>query len=204
MKSLRIYPGNINSRFIDEAIEALEDGQLIIYPTDTLYALGCDATNQRAIEHVCRLKDIDPRRHHLAIMCADLSQAARFARIDNNAFDVMRRNLPGPFTFILPPASTLPKAFKGRKEVGIRIPDDDVARHLANAFGRPLLTSSLIVDEFDNDDYHLAMMEVADSFSSDVALIIDSGTRQQIPSAIINLMDSSSPEIIREGPIDLK
>lgn len=204
MKSLRIYPGNINSRFIDEAIEALEDGQLIIYPTDTLYALGCDATNQRAIEHVCRLKEIDPRRHHLAIMCADLSQAARFAHIDNNAFDIMRRNLPGPFTFILPPASTLPKAFKGRKEVGIRIPDDDVARHLANAFGRPLLTSSLIVDEFDNDDYHLAMMEVADSFSSDVALIIDSGTRQQIPSAIINLMDSSSPEIIREGPIDLK
>lgn len=204
MKSLRIYPGNINSRFIDEAIEALEDGQLIIYPTDTLYALGCDATNQRAIEHVCRLKDIDPRRQHLAIMCADLSQAARFARIDNNAFDIMRRNLPGPFTFILPPASTLPKAFKGRKEVGIRIPDDDVARHLANAFGRPLLTSSLIVDEFDNEDYHLAMMEVADSFSSDVALIIDSGARQQIPSAIINLMDSSSPEIIREGPIDLK
>ena len=204
MKSLRIYPGNINSRFIDEAIDALEDGQLIIYPTDTLYALGCDATNQRAIEHVCRLKDIDPRRQHLAIMCADLSQAARFARIDNNAFDIMRRNLPGPFTFILPPASTLPKAFKGRKEVGIRIPDDDVARHLANAFGRPLLTSSLTVDEFDNDDYHLAMMEVADSFSSDVALIIDSGTRQQIPSAIINLMDSSSPEIIREGPIDLK
>lgn len=204
MKSLRIYPGNINSRFIDEAIEALEDGQLIIYPTDTLYALGCDATNQRAIEHVCRLKDIDPRRQHLAIMCADLSQAARFARIDNNAFDIMRRNLPGPFTFILPPASTLPKAFKGRKEVGIRIPDDDIARHLANAFGRPLLTSSLIVDEFDNEDYHLAMMEVADSFSSDVALIIDSGARQQIPSAIINLMDSSSPEIIREGPIDLK
>ena len=204
MKSLRIYPGNINSRFIDEAIEALEDGQLIIYPTDTLYALGCDATNQRAIEHVCRLKDIDPRRQHLAIMCADLSQAARFARIDNNAFDIMRRNLPGPFTFILPPASTLPKAFKGRKEVGIRIPDDDVARHLANAFGRPLLTSSLIVDECDNEVYHLAMMEVADSFSSDVALIIDSGARQQIPSAIINLMDSSSPEIIREGPIDLK
>lgn len=204
MKSLRIYPGNINSRFIDEAIDALEDGQLIIYPTDTLYAIGCDATNQRAIEHVCRLKDIDPRRQHLAIMCADMSQAARFARIDNNAFDIMRRNLPGPFTFILPPASALPKAFKGRKEVGIRIPDDDVARHLANAFGRPILTSSLIVDNFDNEDYHLAMMEVADSYSSDVALIIDSGARQEIPSAIINLMDSSSPEIIREGPIDLK
>lgn len=204
MKSLRIYPGNINMRFIDEAIEALEDGQLIIYPTDTLYALGCDATNQRAIEHVCRLKDIDPRRQHLAIMCADLSQAARFAHIDNNAFDVMRRNLPGPFTFILPPASTLPKAFKGRKEVGVRIPDDDIARCLAESLGRPLLTTSLVVDDIDTEEYHLAMMEIADSYSADVALLIDSGARREIPSAIVNLMDSTSPEILREGPLPLQ
>lgn len=204
MKSLRIYPGNINMRFIDEAIEALEDGQLIIYPTDTLYALGCDATNQRAIEHVCRLKDIDPRRQHLAIMCADLSQAARFAQIDNNAFDVMRRNLPGPFTFILPPASTLPKAFKGRKEVGVRIPDDDIARCLAESLGRPLLTTSLVVDDINTEEYHLAMMEIADSYSADVALLIDSGARREIPSAIVNLMDSTSPEILREGPLPLQ
>lgn len=95
MKSLRIYPNNINARYIDEAIEALEDGKLIIYPTDSLYAIGCDATNQRAIENVCRIKDIDPKRQHLAIMCADLSQAAKFARIDNKAYDIMRRNLPG-------------------------------------------------------------------------------------------------------------
>ena len=87
MKSLRIYPGNINMRFIEEAVEALEAGNPIIYPTDTYYAIGCDATNQRAIERVCRLKDIDPRRQHLAILCADMSQAARFARIDNRAFE---------------------------------------------------------------------------------------------------------------------
>ena len=204
MKSLRIYTGNINMRFIDEAVEALEQGSLIIYPTDTLYAIGCDATNQRAIEHVCRIKGIDPRRQNLAILCADLSQAARFARIDNNAFDIMRRNLPGPFTFILPPATTLPKAFKGRKEVGVRIPDDDVARCLAEKLGRPLLTTSIITGSSNSDDYHTAMMEIADSYKSDIPLLIDSGARDCIPSAIIDIMDPTTPEIIREGPRPLQ
>ncbi len=203
MKSLRIYPGNINMRFIEEAVEALEAGNPIIYPTDTYYAIGCDATNQRAIERVCRLKDIDPRRQHLAILCADMSQAARFARIDNRAFEIMRRNLPGAVTFILPPATTLPKAFKGRKEVGVRIPDDDVARRLAEELGRPLLTTSIVTDCLDSDDCHLAMMEIADSYSSDVALTIDSGPRSCIPSAIVDLTDSSSPVILREGAVDL-
>lgn len=204
MKSLRIYTGNINMRFIEEAVEALENGCPIIYPTDTLYAIGCDATNQRAIEHVCRIKGIDPRRQHLAILCADMSQAARFARIDNKAFDIMRRNLPGPFTFILPPASTLPKAFKGRKEVGVRVPDDDVARCLAEELGRPLLTTSIITGSTDNEDYHTAMMEIADSYSSDIPLLIDSGPRDCIPSAIIDIMDPTSPAILREGPLPLQ
>lgn len=204
MKSLRIYTGNINMRFIDEAVEALEQGSLIIYPTDTLYAIGCDATNQRAIEHVCRIKGIDPRRQQLSILCADMSQAARFARIDNRAFDIMRRNLPGPFTFILPPATTLPKAFKGRKEVGVRIPDDDVARCLAEELGRPLLTTSIITGSSNSDDYHTTMMEIADSYKSDIPLLIDSGARDCIPSAIIDIMDPTTPTILREGPRPLQ
>lgn len=204
MKSLRIYTGNINMRFIDEAVEALEQGSLIIYPTDTLYAIGCDATNQRAIEHVCCIKGIDPRRQQLSILCADMSQAARFARIDNRAFDIMRRNLPGPFTFILPPATTLPKAFKGRKEVGVRIPDDDVARCLAESLGRPLLTTSIITGSSNSDDYHTTMMEIADSYKSDIPLLIDSGARDCIPSAIIDIMDPGSPTILREGPRPLQ
>ncbi len=203
MKSLRIYPGNINMRFIDEAVEALGRGELIIYTTDTLYAIGCDATDQRAIERVCRLKDINPQKQHLAIMCADLSQAARFARIDNNAFDILRRNLPGPFTFILPPSSSLPKAFKGRKQVGVRVPDDDVARCLAEQFGRPLLTTSILLDDLYGDDYHAAMMELADSYASDISLLIDSGPREGISSAIIDLMDPTAPTILREGPLPL-
>lgn len=204
MKSLRIYNGNINMRFIDEAVEALEDGHLIIYPTDTLYAIGYDATNQRAIEHVCRIKGIDPRRQQLSILCADMSQAARFARIDNRAFDIMRRNLPGPFTFILPPATTLPKAFKGRKEVGVRIPDDDVARCLAESLGRPLLTTSIITGSSNSDDYHTTMMEIADSYKSDIPLLIDSGARDCIPSAIIDIMNPGSPTILRQGPRPLQ
>lgn len=204
MKSLRIYNGNINMRFIDEAVEALEQGSLIIYPTDTLYAIGCDATNQRAIEHVCRIKGIDPRRQQLSILCADMSQAARFARIDNRAFDIMRRNLPGPFTFILPPATTLPKAFKGRKEVGVRIPDDDVARCLAESLGRPLLTTSIITGSSNSDDYHTTMMEIADSYKSDIPLLIDSGARDCIPSAIIDIMNPGSPTILRQGPRPLQ
>lgn len=203
MKSLRIFSGNINMRFIDEAVEALEQGDLIIYPTDTLYAIGCDATNQRAIEHVCRLKGIDPRKQHLAIMCSDLSQAARFVRIDNRAFDIMRRNLPGPFTFILPPSTTLPKVFKGRKEVGVRIPDDDIARRLAGQLGRPLLTTSILLDNLYGDDYHAAMMELADSYAADIPLLIDSGTREGVSSAIIDLMDPTAPETLREGPLPL-
>lgn len=204
MKSLRIYSGNVNMRFIEEAVEALEDGKAIIYPTDTFYAIGCDATNQRAIEHVCRIKGIDPRKQQLSILCADMSQAARFARIDNRAFDIMRRNLPGPVTFILPPATTLPKAFKGRKEVGVRIPDDDVARCLAEELGRPLLTTTIHAEGLNGDDYHLAMMETADSYSSDVALLIDSGQRPCISSTIVDLTDSNDPEIIRHGAVDLQ
>lgn len=199
MKSLRIYPNNINARYIDEAIEALEDGKLIIYPTDSLYAIGCDATNQRAIENVCRIKDIDPKRQHLAIMCADLSQAAKFARIDNKAYDIMRRNLPGAFTFILPASTTLPKAFKGRKEVGVRVPDDAVAQCLAATLGRPLLTTTLMLDGIDSDDDHLATMEIADRYSGDVELLIDAGPRGSIPSTVVDLTDPSAPEIIREG-----
>lgn len=208
MKSLKIYPTNINERFIAEAVEALEDGQAIIYPTDSLYAIGCDATNQRAIERVCRIKDIDPQRQHLAIMCADMSQAARFARIDNKAFDIMRRYLPGPFTFILPAATTLPKAFKGRKQVGVRIPDDEIARKLAQELGRPLLTTTMLLDNDDEngspDSYHdeinhLATMEIADRYSSEVALLIDSGSRGNQPSTVVDLTDPSEPIILRQG-----
>ena len=135
MNILRIYPSSINSRSIAEAVGTLRDGGLVIYPTDGLYALGCDALNNRAIEKICRIKDIDPRRNSLSIVCADISQASEYARIDNRAFGIMKRVLPGPFTLLLPASTTLPKVFKGRKIVGVRVPDNPIPRALAEALG---------------------------------------------------------------------
>lgn len=199
-----MYGTAINNRFIDETVEALRDGHIIIYPTDSLYAIGCDALNNRAIEKICRLKGIDPKKHPLSIACADLSQAASYARIDNRAFALMRGNLPGPFTFILPAAPSLPKIFKGRREVGVRIPDDTIARELAGRLGNPLLTTSIELDGLvDEDIADVATMEIAMKYENDVELMLDSGPRGIIGSAVIDLTYSSAPVIIREGPVPL-
>ena len=121
MKSLRIYPSSVNSRYIAEAVDMLRKGELIIYPTDTLYAIACSALNQGAIEKLCRFKNIDSKKQTLSIVCADISQASEYARIDNIAYKLLRTHCPGAYTFILPAATTLPKAFKGRHTVGVRI-----------------------------------------------------------------------------------
>lgn len=202
MKSLKIYPSSINARFIAETAEQLRDGQLIIYPTDTLYAIGCDAMNQSAIERLCRIKQVDPKKNTLSITCADISQASEYARIDNRAFSVLRQCTPGPFTFILPSSPKLPKAFKGRRQVGLRIPDNAIARELARELGNPLLTMSiptagLSADEITMPD-EIMLRYDADSA---ISLMIDGGTGSDVPSAIIDLTDSSSPQIIREGPL---
>lgn len=204
MKTLKMYGSAINERFIDEAVEALRDGKIIIYPTDSLYAIGCDALNNRAIEKICAIKGIDPRRQHLAITCADLSQAARYARISNDAFDVLRRNLPGAFTFILPAATSLPKVFKGRKEVGVRVPDDAIARRLAEALGNPLLTTSIDLSDIDEDAAEVATMEIAERYSNDVALTIDAGTRGITGSTVVDLTDPSEPVTVRQGLAELE
>ncbi len=147
MKILDIYPDSINERHIDEAVAALRRGEVIVYPTDTFYALGCDALNNRAIEKICRLKGINPDKNLLSIVCSGLSQAADYARIDNRAFRYLKEYLPGPFTFILPAATSLPKIFKGRKSVGVRVPDHNVALALAEALGNPLMSASVPVGD---------------------------------------------------------
>jgi len=202
MKTYRIYPDNIDLRAIDHAVKSLRDGDIIIYPTDTLYALGCDALRSTAIERLCRIKDIDPRRSNLSIICADIAMAAGYARIDNRAFAILKNNTPGPFTFILPAGTALPKQFKGRRQVGIRIPDNSIARTLATVLGNPLLTTSIAVPD-DPDD--TANPEYTAMRYADTATILldggDDGTA--IPSAIIDLTDSSAPVTLREGPMPL-
>lgn len=199
-----MYPTSINERYIDQAVEELRRGAVIIYPTDTRYAIGCDALNNRAVEAVCRLKGINPDKQRLSMVCADISQASEYARIDNDAFRVMRTNLPGPFTFILPASTRLSKAFKGRKEVGTRVPDNAIARRLAETLGNPLLSTTANWEDADPDD--LANPEaIADRYGREsvIALMIDGGTAPaDLDSAVVSLLDSRSPEILRPGPAD--
>jgi tRNA threonylcarbamoyl adenosine modification protein (Sua5/YciO/YrdC/YwlC family) len=176
----------------------MKDGQLIIYPTDTLYAIGCDALNNRAIERLCRIKGLNPEKQSLSVVCADISQASEYARIDNKAFKVLKDYLPGPYTFILPAATTLPKVFKGRKTVGVRIPDNDIARAIAEAMGNPVLTTSINVDVRAQEEY-VDPISIAMHYEDSVDIMVDGGYGDLIPSTIVDLLDSGAPEVLREG-----
>lgn len=197
MKILKMYTSNINDRFMDEVIETLKDGGIIIYPTDTLYAIGCNALNNNAIERICKIKGINSQRTNLSIVCSDISQASQYARIDNRAFQLLRENLPGAFTFILPTASTLPKAFKGRKAVGIRVPDNVIAREIASRLGNPILTTSIEWDDDPEDGCN--PQAIAMKYEDVVDIVIDGGYGELTPSTVVDCLDSSSPEITREG-----
>lgn len=192
MKILKAY----NERHIAEATDTLRDGGVVVFPTDTIYALGVDARNHRAIERLCRIKGIDPAEQQLSLLCADLSQAAEYVRIDNGAFRTLRHYLPGPFTFVLPAALRLPKSFKNRRTIGLRVPDCDAARALAEALGGPLLCGSAVVDDPDE----LAEPEsIAMHYASQADVLLDGGTGGTVGSTIVDLSDSSSPEVLREG-----
>lgn len=203
MKTYKMYASSINERYLEDITELLRDGGVIIYPTDSLYAIGCDALNNRAVEKVCRLKGINPAKQRLAIVCDGISQASEYARIDNEAFKLMKNNLPGPFTFILPASSNLSKAFKGRREVGVRVPDNEIARRLASSLGNPLLTTTIEWEDADSDDL---CQPSAMSFHYDdtVDALIDGGEGGSMPTAVVSLLDSRDPEIIREGVVELQ
>ena len=207
MKILTIYPNSVNQRHIDDAVEALRRGEIIVYPTDTFYALGANALNNRAVERLCRLKGINPDKNLLSVVCSGLSQAAEYARIDNRAFRLMKENLPGAFTFILPASSSLPKVFKSRKTVGVRVPDNAIARALAESLGNPVMSASVPLG--DSDD---ALAEASDpralglrySGTPEVTLVIDGGDGGTEGSTIIDCLDSSAPEIIRQGAASIE
>lgn len=196
MEYLKIYPTSINERAIAQAADSLRKGNIIIYPTDSLYAMGCNALDNRAIERLCSIKGINPAKQMLSVVCANMSQASEYARIDNRAFDIMRRNAPGAFTFILPAAPTLPKAFKGRRTVGIRIPDNAIACALAEAMGNPILSTGINAD-LDSDRVDPRSLEL--EYSSIVDLLIDGGDGGVVPSTIVDLTDSSDPQVARQG-----
>ena len=144
---LKLYDKNNNPNDIAEIIRILEDGGLIIYPTDTKYAIGCHGLKERAIERICKIKNIDPKKNNLSIICYDLSNISEYAKVDNGTFKLMKRNLPGPFTFILTTGSRLPKIFRNRKEVGIRVPDNNIIREICRQLDAPIMTTTLPYNE---------------------------------------------------------
>lgn len=203
MKTYTVRERNIDSRAVAAAADALAAGKIIIYPTDTRYALGCNALDRRAIDRLCRLKGIDPVKNTLTIVCPTISAASEYARIDNRAFDILRRNLPGPFTFILPAAPTLPRPLRERRNVGIRVPDNAIAAAIAEALGNPILSTS-VPDAADGSAPDATIAAMLYDSMADVALAIDGGDPAEVAhSAVIDITDASLPVVLRDGPREL-
>ena len=195
---IKLYEKNNNPKDLEKIIQTLEDGGIIIYPTDTMYAIGCHALKERAIERICKLKGIDPKKQHLSIICYDLSNISEYAKIDNATFKLMKRNLPGAFTFILPTGSKLPKIFKNRKEVGIRMPDHPIIMEICQLLDAPILTTTLPLEEGEEIEYITTPELIEEKFGRDADIIIDGGIGNTEPSTIVNCVDGEV-EVVRQG-----
>ncbi len=200
---LKLYDKNNNPSDIDEVVEMLRDGALIIYPTDTRYAIGCDALNTRAVEKICRLKNIDPKKNNLSIICYDLSDISEYAKVDNTTFKLMKHNLPGAFTFILQGSTKLPKIFRNRKEVGIRVPDNNIIREICKALDAPILSTTVPLDENEDPEYATNPELMEEKWANDIDLVIDGGIGGLYLSTIINCIDGEA-ELVRQGKGILK
>lgn len=198
---VKIYPENPNQKEIDKVVDVLKEGGLIIYPTDTVYAMGCDALNVRAVEKICKMKGINPDKNNLSIICYDLSNISEYAKVDNTTFKLMKKNLPGAFTFILPTTSNLPKIYKNRKTVGIRIPDNNIIRELVRNLGSPILTTS-IKDDDELIEYSTDPELINEKYEDQIDAIIDGGYGGIEASTIVDCTNGE-PEIIRQGKGDL-
>lgn len=197
MQLIPVYPDNPNRRVITRIAEYLRNGSIVIYPTDTLYAIGCDALNIHAVERICRIKGINPAKANLSIICQDLSNAAKYARIEDWTFKLMRKNLPGAFTFILPAGSHLPKIYKQRKAVGIRIPDNNIPLAIAEELGNPLLSTSVIVDESE-PAYTTCPELLAERYAATADYLIDGGEGGMEGSTVVDCTGDGY-EITRQG-----
>lgn len=199
MKTITIYNSEASDRQLQEICADLREGKTVIMPTDTLYAIACDALDVKAIEKICRLKRINPEKTNLSIICADIAMAAEYAKFNNTDFRMLRDNTPGAFTFIFKAASSLPKAFKGRKAVGVRIPDNKLCRDIAATLGHPLLVTSI---EYQDDDYARSPGLIAENYEDKVDLFLEGEDGGTIPSTIVDCT-GSTPEITREGKGEL-
>ncbi len=196
---LRIHPDTPDPRRIHGVVEILRQGGIIIYPTDTVYAIGCDIFHQKAIERIARIKKIDPNKAHFSFVCYDLSHLSDYTKpLDNNIFKMLKRNLPGPFTFILEANNEVPKRFrKNKKTVGIRVPENNIAREIVRQLGHPILSTSLIAED-DVLEYYTDPELIHEKYIKLVDLVIDGGMGGIEPSTVIDC-SRDEWEVIREG-----
>lgn len=194
---IKLYEDNPNPREILEIVKILKDGGIIVYPTDTLYAFGCDITNAKAVEKICAIKNIDPVKMPLSFVCSNISHVSNYSFIDNKLFKVLKSCLPGPFTFLLKGNSNLPKLFKKKNVVGIRIPDNKIALAIVEALGNPILSSSVPINE-DEIEYSTDPELIEEFFGSRVDCVIDAGIGETEPSTIIDCTGEDM-EIKRKG-----
>jgi len=201
---VRIYEDNPQPRSIQQVVDVLKRGGVIIYPTDTVYGLGCDINNQKAIERVCEIRGIRPDKANLSFICYDLTDIAQYTKpFDTATFRVLKKALPGPFTFIFNASNQVPKLLSSKKKtVGIRVPDNQIAREIVRALGNPIVSAS-IRDDDEIMEYSTDPELIYEKYRDVVDLVIDGGYGELVPSTVVDLT-SGNYEVIREGKGNLE
>ncbi|WP_378188276.1 L-threonylcarbamoyladenylate synthase [Aquimarina sp. W85] len=197
-KLIRIYEDNPSPKEIQKVVDCLKSGGLVIYPTDTVYGLGCDITNSKALDRIARIKNVKLEKANFSFICKDLSNLSDYVKqIDNRTFKLLKRSLPGPYTFILPGNNNLPTVFKKKKTVGIRVPNNAISNAIVELLGNPIVSTS-IRDEDEVIEYTTDPELIVEKWDKLVDIVIDGGYGDNIPSTIIDLT-TDEPVIIREG-----
>lgn len=196
---IRLYEQNPDPKRVRQVVDVLRNGGIIIYPTDTVYGMGCDITNQRAVERICKIKGINPKKHNFSFVCADLSNIAQYTRvITKPVFKMMKKAFPGPFTFILEASSLVPKILhSNKKTVGIRVPDHSIPKAIVEELGQPILSTS-IYDEDEVIEYSTDPELIFEKYQHLVDLVIDGGYGQNVASTILDCT-GDEVEVIRQG-----
>ena len=194
---IKLYNENPNPKEIAKVVKVLQSGGLVIYPTDTIYGLGCDITKTKSLEKIAQIKGVQLEKANLSFICNDLSHLSDYVKqLDSTTFKILKRALPGPYTFILPGSNNLPKVFKKKKTVGIRIPDNNIIRTLVAELGNPIVSTS-IRDEDDVLEYTTDPELIFEKWQGLVDVVIDGGYGDNEPSTVIDLTEE--PSVIREG-----
>lgn len=200
---VKIYPENPNPKEIEKVVNVLRKGGVIIYPTDTVYGLGCDITKNKAMEKIARIKGMKLAKANFSFVCHDLSHLSDYTKqIDSRTYKLLKRTLPGPFTFILNGNNNLPKVFKAKKTVGIRVPDNNIARELVKELGNPIVSTS-IHDDDNIIEYTTDPELIAEKYNNLVDIVIDGGYGMNKASTIVDLTDGDI-EVVREGLGDIE